>query len=434
MERTPGMRHEGDESSRTARLLHAYHAGGDITARDELIGVYLPLVRSFARRYARGSGDYDDLYQVGCIGLINAIDRFRPDRGEELAAFAVPNIAGEMRRYLRDRGPSVRLPRRVLELRGLALRAQGDLAARLGRAPAPAEVAAELGADERDVALALDAERLSRASELGGEEPGGEPLDAVEDRVFLSEAFRGLGEAERRVLYLRYVRDLEPADIARELGLSTRQLSRRTQAALEKLRRELERTSARGSEEQPERRLPSPARKPKMSSMATARAVEEDFLTQPYHIELVREPAGGWTARVEELAGCVARGATHDEAVVRAEEAMAEWIAEARAEGREVPRPRPEGTHSGRLLVRMPQSLHAELARAAERDEVSLNQFITSALASVIGWRRGTVPGAGRARGPEAAPRRVLTLNLVVLCLVGAIALALLAIELAQKL
>jgi RNA polymerase sigma-B factor len=423
-------------SSETGRLLRAYHRSGDITARDQLIEVYLPLVRSFARRYARGSEDYDDLFQVGCIGLINAIDRFRPELGDEFAAFAVPNVTGEMRRYLRDRGRTVRLPRRVLELRPAAVQAQNELAARLGRAPTSAEVAGELGADEPDVALALDAERLSQSYELGQEQPAtAEPLDSVEDRMFLSEAFRGLGEEERRLLYLRYVRDLEPADVASELGMSTRQLSRRTQAALAKLRGELERTST-PAETDPPRRLPTPSEEPKMAPMDNTGTVEQSYLDQPYHIELVREsgPGGGWTARVEELADCVAHGSTHDEAVLRVEEAMRAWIADAQGHGREIPRPRVPGRHSGRLLVRMPQSLHGDLARAAEREEVSLNQFITGALASAIGWRRSDSPSTEATRASESERRRVLTVNIVVLGLVALVALVLLAVELAQRL
>lgn len=434
MERSPAER-QGGESSRTARLLRSYHSGGDITARDQLIEVYLPLVRSFARRYARGSSDYDDLFQVGCIGLMNAIERFRPERGDELAAFAVPNIAGEMRRYLRDRGPSVRLPRRVLELRTAARHAQDDLAGRLGRAPTNAEVASELGAPEEDVALALDAARMGQSYELAAEPAAhDEPLDAVEDRMFLSEAFQGLDEEDRRILYLRYVRDLEPADIARELGLSPRHLSRRTQAALERLRHELERTPA--PEEPLPARLPSPSEQPKMDEMATTRVVAEDHREQPYHIELVRDsgPSGGWTARVEELPDCVVHSATHDDAVLRVEAAMREWIADAQAHGLEVPKPRAPGKHSGRLLVRMPQSLHADLARAAERDEVSLNQFITSVLASAIGRRQGASTRADPAAASESARRRALTVNAVVLGVVAVTALVLLAIELAQKL
>jgi RNA polymerase sigma factor (sigma-70 family) len=352
----------------------------------------------------------------------------------------VPNIAGEIRRYLRDRGGSVRLPRGVHELRGPAVEAQRELATGLGRAPSSAEIAEHLGADEDDVALALDAQRLSRTYELSPDAAGAiEPLDAVEDRVFLSEAFRGLEEGERRILYLRFVRDMEAAEVARELGLSGRQLSRRTRVALGKLRHELERSSS-GGEESPAEpapgRLPASTPKPKMDLMAGRAPLEEEYLEQPYRIELVKEagPDGGWTARVEELPECVASAATHEEAVVRVEEAMREWIADALAHGREVPKPRSTTSHSGRLLVRMPQSLHADLSRAAEREEVSLNQFITSVLASAIGWRQRE---GGAAANPssayESAHRRALRLNVLVLWVVALTALVLLVVELVQK-
>jgi len=434
MERPSAERHEGDDGSRTATLLRAYHRTGDTTARERLVQVYLPLVESFARRYSRSSDDYDDLYQVGCIGLIQAIDRFRPDRGDELAAYAVPNIAGEIRRYLRDRSPSVRLPRRVLELRGAAARTQTELAARLGRAPTAGEVAAELGADEQDVALALEADRASQALELDDDREGDtQPLDAVENRLFLSGAVRGLDEIERQILYMRYVRDLEPAEIASQTGLTPRQLSRKTRDALEKLRTELERSP--GAERQElGHDLPAPAAEPTIATMATNPAPDTSFLEQPYHIEVVREagPQGGWTAQVEELSGCTARGESAEQAVVGIEGAMRDWIADAIAHKREVPKPRSPSSHSGRLLVRMPQSLHADLARAAELEEVSLNQFITSSLASVIGWRRA---GERPAREGDSggAPWTALRTNLIVLSIIGVIALVLLAIAVAQR-
>lgn len=434
MEDRPAERHGGDDGSRTARLLHAYHHEGDISARDRLVEVYLPLVESLARRYSRASDDYDDLYQVGCIGLIQAIDRFEPERGDELLAFAVPNISGEMRRYRRDRAGSVRLPRRVQELRSAATETQRELAAKLGRAPSEAEVARELGAAEQDVALALDAGRASRALELGEEPEGGAAeLDAVEDRVFLSGAVRGLDERERRILYLRYVRDLEPADIAREVGLSPRQLSRTTREALDKLRIELER-GPRPPAQDPGRDLPRQAPEPNIATMATSAAQSAAQVDQPYHIELVRAagPQGGWTASVEELPGCSARGESAYEAVERVEAAMADWISDALAHNREVPKPRSPSSHSGRLLVRMPQTLHAELAQAAEREEVSLNQFITSSLAGVIGWRRAAEPGPGSASGRQAST--ALRANLIVLAVVAVIALVLLAIAVAQRL
>jgi RNA polymerase sigma-B factor len=435
MEQPSAERHEGEHGSRTAALLRAYHVKGDITARQRLVEVYLPLVESFARRYSRSSDDYDDLYQVGCIGLIQAIDRFRPDRGDELAAYAVPNIAGEIRRYLRDRGGSVRLPRRVLELRGAAASTQSELAAHLGRAPTPAEVARELDAEEQDVALALDADRASQAFELDDAQQGEtQPIDAVENRLFLSGAVRGLEEIERQILYMRYVEDLEPAEIATQTGLSPRQLSRRTSEALGKLRTELERSPQRPVQK-PAGDLPPPAPQPNISTMATNPAPGTALATQPYHIELVREtgPQGGWSAQVEELPGCTAHGSNAEEAVEGIEIAIRDWIADAVAHKREVPKPRLPSSHSGRLLVRMPQSLHADLARAAEVEEVSLNQFITSSLASVIGWRQASGRPSPEDRSGKDA-WTALRVNLIVLSVVGVIALILLAIAVAQRL
>src|SRR3954471_1437687 len=177
---TDARTNESGRRSETAELLREYHEGGNSGARQRLVELYLPLVESFMRRYARAADDYDDLYQVGCIGLINAIDRFDLTRGDELAAFAVPNIAGEIRRYQRDRGGSVRLPRRVLELRTRAAHAHAELRTKLGREPTTAEIARELGADEGDVATALDS-AASTAVELQPEdENGGEQdLDAT---------------------------------------------------------------------------------------------------------------------------------------------------------------------------------------------------------------------------------------------------------------
>jgi predicted RNase H-like HicB family nuclease len=147
---------------------------------------------------------------------------------------------------------------------------------------------------------------------------------------------------------------------------------------------------------------------------------------------LVQAEAGnGWTAKVEELPGCTADGASPEEAAARVHEAMRTWIAEAVAAGREVPKPRAM-SHSGRLLVRMPQSLHAELARAAEREEVSLNQFITSSLASAVHWRgtsdNASTSGAGPSARRTGATRKALMANVVLLLLIALLAIALLVV------
>jgi antitoxin HicB len=128
----------------------------------------------------------------------------------------------------------------------------------------------------------------------------------------------------------------------------------------------------------------------------------EDYTSLPYHLLLVRDgedKAKPWTASVEELPGCTSHGKTSDEALDGIEAAMAKWIGIALEEGRDVPEPKSAATHSGRLLLRMPKTLHADLTRASEREGVSLNQFITDVLASAIVWRGRT---DGRQAGAEA--------------------------------
>jgi len=124
-------------------------------------------------------------------------------------------------------------------------------------------------------------------------------------------------------------------------------------------------------------------------SGASKREVEP-YTALPYHLVVVRDgedKSKPWTVSVEELPGCMTRGRTSDEALAAIEPAMAKWVAVALEEGREIPEPRSATTHSGRLLLRMPRTLHADLTRASEREGVSLNQFITDVLAAAVAWR-----------------------------------------------
>jgi antitoxin HicB len=128
------------------------------------------------------------------------------------------------------------------------------------------------------------------------------------------------------------------------------------------------------------------------------------YLDLPYHLTLVQdgeEDGGKWVAAAEELPDCTSRGLTPEEAIAGLKDAMAAWISDALREGRDIPQPKSATSHSGRLLLRMPRTLHAALTRAAERENVSLNQFITDALASAVGWRRGAASNeAGDAPTP----------------------------------
>jgi antitoxin HicB len=158
----------------------------------------------------------------------------------------------------------------------------------------------------------------------------------------------------------------------------------------------------------------------------------------PYPVTLVHEE-GEWLATIDALPGCTARGATPDEAIDRASEAMTAWLVSAKREGKDVPEPKTSQSHSGRLLLRMPQTLHAELARTAERENVSLNQFITDALAGSLGWRttgrkaQVTRPVRGLHGDDEGEPRAadekprsgslLFTVNVVVVALAAIVAI-----------
>jgi predicted HicB family RNase H-like nuclease len=159
------------------------------------------------------------------------------------------------------------------------------------------------------------------------------------------------------------------------------------------------------------------------------------YLSLPYGIVLTRSEDDvelAWHAQVDELPGCEAFGATPVEAAERVPAAVAEWVTDALADGREVPEPRTSRSYSGKLLLRMPLTLHAELARAAERDQVSLNAYITSQLAVAVGWRRpDSRPPVGPADAQARAARGrmlwwALVANLTVVVVAAVIAIALL--------
>lgn len=130
-------------------------------------------------------------------------------------------------------------------------------------------------------------------------------------------------------------------------------------------------------------------------------AVPADPRDVPYPVTLVHDESGEWTATIEALQGCNARGTSPDEALEHVAEAVAAWVEAAERDGKEIPDPKSAPSYSGRLLLRMPQTLHAELARAAERERVSLNQFITDVLSGALGWR---APGSDPAGGTRAVP------------------------------
>jgi RNA polymerase sigma-B factor len=215
----------------------------DSAERERLIEKHLPLVKRIARRFAYSREPYEDLVQVGSIGLIKAIDRFEPARGVNLTTFAVPNIVGEIRRYLRDASAPVRVPRHQQEICTRIGRARRELTARLQRSPSASELAAAADLTDHELVDALRAEQLRRPvslSEAGDVASAEEVLDESEDRLFVASGMAFLQQRERQALRLRYYHGLSQDEIGKRLGLSQTHTSRVIAAGLAKLRAELE--------------------------------------------------------------------------------------------------------------------------------------------------------------------------------------------------
>jgi RNA polymerase sigma-B factor len=235
---------------RDRRLLLRYARFGDPAARSQLVDRFLPLARRVAMRYARSDEPLDDLLQVACVGLLKAIDRFDPECGTEFSSYAVPTIAGELRRYFRSCGWTIHLPRpdqeRVLAVRTVTR----DLTRRLGRSPTPSEVAEAAGMSVEDVLTAQEMENAARPASLDAvvsddDTPQSREcfigavdrcLELVEDRSALSQGLRSLEPRDQQLLYLRFFRDLTQAEIAERLGVSQMHVSRLIRRALDRSR------------------------------------------------------------------------------------------------------------------------------------------------------------------------------------------------------
>jgi RNA polymerase sigma-B factor len=214
--------------------------------RDALFAHFLPLARHLARRY-RSLPEVDDLEQVACLALVNAIERFDPVRGAAFTSFAVPTIIGELQRYFRDHGWTVRVPRAVQELALRLDRITDELTQSLGRPPTVAELADAAGADLEDVLGArasatahwpdsldapthLDGESVGALR--GGEDPG---FARVEDADLVAELLSVLPGREQLIVRLRFYEDCTQTEIAELLGLSQMQVSRLLRHAMRQL-------------------------------------------------------------------------------------------------------------------------------------------------------------------------------------------------------
>lgn len=223
--------------------------------RDEVVVAHLGLVRFLASKFANRGEPMDDLVQVGLLGLVKAIDRFDMDRGVEFVTYAAPTITGEIKRYFRDKGWALKVPRRLQELHQSIARAIEELTIEIGRVPTPADLARRLHATEEEILEAQDVARAYRVVSLDvalPESPSGRPrpleqyvgatdsrLAHFEDAAHLQEALGTLTRHERTIVYWRYYESLPQVEIAKRLNVSQMHVSRVQNKALQKMRRVL---------------------------------------------------------------------------------------------------------------------------------------------------------------------------------------------------
>jgi RNA polymerase sigma-B factor len=233
-------------------MLFVRRDAGDPHARDALIERFLPLARSLARRYERSGEPLEDLVQVASLALVKAIDGYDPARGVAFSSYAVPTIAGELKRYFRDRTWAVRPPRDLQDMTLRVARAADVLAAQHGRPPTVAELSAAINATDEEILEALQAQRAHRGLSLHAPVHDGEvalhdTLGAIDDgyaraetRAVLEDMLGNLPRRSREVLRLRFEEDLTQAEIGALIGVSQMQVSRIIRDAIGQLRRRAE--------------------------------------------------------------------------------------------------------------------------------------------------------------------------------------------------
>jgi RNA polymerase sigma-B factor len=219
--------------------------------RGRLVELHLPLVEYLARRFAGRGEPLDDLIQVGTIGLIKAVDRFDRERGVEFSTYATPTVVGEIKRHFRDKGWTVRVPRRLQELRAALSGATADLTQTLGRAPTVAELASHLKIGEEEVLEGLESANAYTAVSIEASDGEGglsvadtlgdydDALEGVEYRESIKPLLASLPPRERRILMLRFFGNQTQSQIAADLGISQMHVSRLLARTLAQLRDQL---------------------------------------------------------------------------------------------------------------------------------------------------------------------------------------------------
>ncbi|WP_151478612.1 RNA polymerase sigma factor SigF [Streptomyces albicerus] len=221
------------------------------TLREQIIEAWLPMAERLAGRFRSRGESYEDLRQVAALGLVKAVDRYDPERGNAFESYAVPTVTGEIKRHFRDHMWTLHVPRRVQDLRNRVRFARQDLSQTIsGRQPTVAEIAEHAQMSEEDVRVGLEALESFTALSLDAELPGSEDgyslsdalgtadpaLDVVVDREAVKPRLQALPERERAILYMRFFGDMTQSRIAEQLGISQMHVSRLISRCCNRLR------------------------------------------------------------------------------------------------------------------------------------------------------------------------------------------------------
>lgn len=238
------------DKEKTHELFRRYKEEGDVEAREKLVMSHMNLVRFLANKFKNRGEPLDDLIQVGYLGLLKAIDRFDPSRGLEFTTYATPTIMGEIKRHFRDKGWSVRVPRRLQELSAKVNQATDVLTTELQRSPKIEEIAEYLDASVDEVLEAMESSSAYSSVPLegtGNNDNDDAPsvldryatedsaLNFTDDRLIIEEALKGFSPRECEVIDLRFLQGMTQIEIAEQLGISQVQVSRLLRRTLKKI-------------------------------------------------------------------------------------------------------------------------------------------------------------------------------------------------------
>lgn len=245
------------DKQKTKELFKRYKETGDEQAREQLVLAHLNLARFLASKFKNRGESLDDLVQVATIGLIKAIDRFDISRGLEFTTFATPTIMGEIKRHFRDKGWSVRVPRRLQELSAKVTQVSDKLTEKLQRSPSVDEIAQSLGVSVDEVLEAMESAHAYTSVSLDvpqGDDDDGtqsstvidkyalvdEDLESSDDRIVLEQAIKDFSEREQQIIRMRFLEGFTQVEIVQKLQISQVQVSRLLRKTLQKFQEKLD--------------------------------------------------------------------------------------------------------------------------------------------------------------------------------------------------